>query len=70
MVQVTKLGEFSLIALGINISVLLLASFIEIIVIGWEKSALKRILFNRSKSTNADLWSWLLTIFKIYDLFV
>ena len=70
MLQVTKLGEFSLIAIGVNLAIILVAAVLELIMVGWGKSALKRILFNRSKSTKGDLWCWFLSVFKLYDLFV
>lgn len=70
LLKTTRIAEFSLIALSINIGVFLFAALIEICTIGWKKSSLNRIMFKRSNSTNGDLWCWIMSILNIYDLFV
>ena len=42
LLKTTKIGEFSLIALIINIGVFLFAALIEICAIGWKSSSLNR----------------------------
>jgi len=66
----TRLAEFSLIAVGLNVLVLLAAATIEILGVGWSNSSLQRLLFKRSGTATADLWCWVLSILNLYDLFV
>ena len=66
----TRIAEFSLLAVGLNVLVLLAAAVIEILGVGWADSSLKRLLTNRSGSTAADLWCWVLSVLNLYDLFV
>ena len=66
----TKIAEFSLLAVGLNVLVLLVAATIEIIGVGWLNSSLHRLLFKRSGSTAADIWCWVLSVLNLYDLFV
>lgn len=66
----TKITEFSIYALLINLLIILTIGLIEFLSIGWEKSSFYRIIFKRSKSTYGDIWCWLLTVLNLYDLFV
>ncbi|MFT6209433.1 MAG: sterol desaturase/sphingolipid hydroxylase (fatty acid hydroxylase superfamily) [Bacteroidia bacterium] len=66
----TKIAEFSLMAIGLNVLVLLAAATIEILGVGWPNSSLYRLLFNRTGTTAADLWCWVLSVLNLYDLFV
>jgi sterol desaturase/sphingolipid hydroxylase (fatty acid hydroxylase superfamily) len=66
----TKIAEFSMIAIGLNVLVLLAAATIEIFGVGWSNSSLYRLLFNRTGTTAADLWCWVLSVLNLYDLFV
>lgn len=70
LLAASKIAEFSLLAVGINCAVLLAAASIEIIGVGWRQSSLKRLLLNRTGSTKLDLWSWVLSVLNLYDLFV
>ena len=66
----TRLAEFSFIAVGLNVLVLLAAATIEILGVGWSNSSLQRLLFKRSGTATADLWCWALSVLNLYDLFV
>lgn len=70
VLSATKLAEFSLLAVGVNVLVLMAAAVIEIMGLGWSNSSLRRLLFKRSGSTMADLWCWVLSVLNLYDLFV
>lgn len=35
--------------------------------LGWQQSSLRRIVFKRDKSTEGDLWCWILSVLSLYD---
>jgi len=55
-----------LINLGLAGSLLL----IEMIMVGWKQSAIKRLFNLRDRSVMGDVMCWLLSIFGLYDFFV
>lgn len=63
------LSALSLSFILLNLSVFLSASLIDLAVLGWEKSALKRLFFINDRSARGDLWCWVLSIFNLYDAF-
>jgi|GEM_PF-1048294 len=67
--SVSGLRAFSLSFLLINIGIFLSAALIDLFILGWQKSAINRLIFKRGKSSRVDLWCWLLSIFSVYDFF-
>lgn len=55
--------------LALNLAITLLNLFIEFAFVGWDKSALKRILGLKDKSTIGDVTCWVLSIIGMYDFF-
>ena len=65
----SNLKSFSLSFVFTSIGVFLTAALLDLYVLGWNNSALKRLFFIRSKTARGDLWCWILSIFSLYDFF-
>jgi sterol desaturase/sphingolipid hydroxylase (fatty acid hydroxylase superfamily) len=57
----------TLFVLILNVSIALISLFIELIIVGWDKSALKRIVGLKDRSTIGDVMCWALSIVGLYD---
>lgn len=56
--------------IGINLAITLGSLGLEIVILGWEKSSLRRLVIRPSKSAIGDFMCWLLTLVGLYDFFV
>lgn len=65
----SNISSFSFNFILTSVAVFLSAAILDLCVLGWDKSALKRLFFIRSKTARGDLWCWLLSIFSLYDFF-
>jgi sterol desaturase/sphingolipid hydroxylase (fatty acid hydroxylase superfamily) len=63
--QITKV-TWKLVLTGVSLS--LIAVIIDLIALGWEKSGLRRLIIKPSGSAKIDLWSYFLSVFKIYEV--
>ena len=63
--QITKV-TWKLILTGVALS--LIAVIIDLIALGWQKSGLRRLIIKPSGSAKIDLWSYFLSVFKIYEV--
>lgn len=59
---------FSLKFLLINVSLFLFAALIDLVAMGWEQSALRRLFRLHTASARGDLWCWVLSVFNLYDV--
>lgn len=54
----------------INTGIVLVCMVLELLINGWEQSALRRVVSYKDKSTRGDVMCWLLSVFGLYDFFV
>lgn len=52
----------------VTIGLFLSAALIDVVALGWEKSSLKKILSDRSQSVWNDVWCYLLSVVRIFDV--
>ncbi len=65
----SRISSFSVNFLLINIGIFSSAAIIDLVVLGWNKCALKRLFFIRNPTSRGDLWCWVLSLFSLYDFF-
>lgn len=52
-----------------NLGIFLTSAAIDLLVMGWPNSALRRLFLIRNPTARGDLWCWVLTVFSVFDLF-
>ena len=67
--EISGIAAFSLKFILINLAIFFSAAMVDLFVLGWENSSIKRLFFIRNKSARGDLWCWLLSVFCLYDFF-
>jgi sterol desaturase/sphingolipid hydroxylase (fatty acid hydroxylase superfamily) len=64
----TQLSKLTLRLVLIGLLLSTSAVLIDLMVLGWNKSGLKRLLIKPSGSARIDLWSYFLSVFKVYEV--
>lgn len=65
----SNIRSFSIKAASTSIIIFLAAAALDLAVLGFDKSAFKRLFFIRGQSARGDLWCWALSIVRLYDFF-
>ncbi len=52
-----------------NLAIFATSATIDLVAMGWDNSALKRLFLIRNASARGDLWCWILTVFSMFDMF-
>ena len=70
LMNASGLAAFSVQFVLVNVALFLLAALVDLIALGWNHSAVRRLFHLNSASARGDMWCWVLSVLNLYDLVV
>lgn len=53
---------------GLLVIASMLTLVVEMFILGWERCSIRKIVISKSKSTQNDIWGWVIDMLNLYDL--